>query len=102
MVLINDNASVPASTTALPVGTTECTFGVNLVMTGMVAFSITHSTTILAISGACPTVAPMPLSVIPCGQPKFNSSPCAPVSSTCAINSCQLSLVLSAINETIM
>src|SRR5688572_16523352 len=68
----------------------------------MVAFSITHSTTILAISGSWPTVAPIPLSVIPCGQPKFNSNPCAPVSSTCLINSCHFSRLLSAIRETIM
>src|SRR5215204_4073601 len=68
----------------------------------MFATSITHSTTIFAINGSCPTVAPMPLSVIPCGQPKFNSNPCAPVSSTCLINSCHFSRVLSAINETII
>src|ERR1043165_6656570 len=53
-----------------------------------------------AISGSCPTAAPIPLSVIPCGQPKFNSNPCAPVSSTFLISSCQLFLSLSAINET--
>src|SRR5688572_25066430 len=102
MVLISDKAFVPASTQALPVGTTECTLGVSLVITGIVAASITHSTTIFAISGSCPTVAPIPLSVIPCGQPKFNSRPCAPVSSTFFINSCQLLRSLSAIRETII
>src|SRR5882672_1690842 len=55
-----------------------------------------------AISGSCPTAAPMPRSVIPCGQPKFNSIPCAPVSSVFLIISCQLFLSLSAINETII
>ena len=102
MVLISDKALVPASTTALPVGTTECTLGVSFVITGMVAASITHSTTMRAISGSWPTAAPMPLSVIPCGQPKFNSRPCAPVSSTFLISSCQLFLSLSAIKETTM
>src|SRR5882724_5222349 len=68
----------------------------------MVAASITHSTTMQAISGSCPTAAPMPRSVIPCGQPKLSSSPCAPVSSTFFMSSCQLFLSLSAISETIM
>src|SRR6187402_2693627 len=102
MVLINDNALVPAFTTDLPVGTTECTLGVSLVITGICAASITHSTTMQAISGSCPTAAPIPRSVIPCGQPKFNSIPCAPVSSVFLINSAQLFLSLSAINETII
>src|SRR5436190_15082625 len=102
MVLISDNALLPAFTTDRPVGTTECTLGVSLVMTGIVAASITHSTTMQAISGSCPTAAPMPRSVIPCGQPKFNSMPCAPVSSTFFMSSCQLFLSLSAISETIM
>src|SRR6266496_5315187 len=102
MVLMSDNAFVPAFTTDLPVGTTEWTLGVSFVMTGIVAASITHSTTMQAISGSCPTAAPMPRSVIPCGQPKFNSIPCAPVSSVCLMSSCQLSLLLSAISETII
>src|SRR6187401_667404 len=102
MVLISDKPFEPAFTTERPVGTTECTLGVNFVITGIVAASITHSTTMQAISGSCPTVAPMPRSVIPCGQPKFNSIPCAPVSSVFLINSAQLFLSLSAINETII
>src|SRR5678816_1490052 len=100
MVLMSDNAFDPALTTERPVGTTECTLGVNFVMTGMVAASITHSTTMQAISGSCPTAAPIPRSVIPCGQPKFNSIPCAPVSSVCLMSSCQLFLLLSAMSET--
>src|SRR6187399_2428220 len=99
---MSDKPFEPAFTTERPVGTTECTLGVNFVITGMVAASITHSTTMQAISGSCPTVAPMPRSVIPCGQPKFNSIPCAPVSSVFLINSAQLFLSLSAINETII
>ena len=33
-------------------------------------------------SGTCPTAEPMPRSLMPCGQPKFSSTPSAPVSST--------------------
>ena len=67
----------------------------------MVAFSITHSTTIRAISGSAQQQLPLPLSVIPCGQPKFNSKPIAR-HLHCLISSCQLSRLLSAINETII
>ena len=43
-----------------------------------------HRVTISMYSGTCPTAEPMPRSLIPCGQPKFSSTPSAPVSSTCA------------------
>ena len=49
MVLMSDKPFEPAFTTERPVGTTECTLGVSLVITGIVAASITHSTTKQAI-----------------------------------------------------
>ena len=57
-------------------------FGVSLVMTGMRVFCLHQRTTISMYSGTWPTAAPMPRSLMPCGQPKLSSMPSAPVSST--------------------
>jgi len=51
-------------------------------------------------SGTWPTAEPMPRSDMPCGQPKFNSSPSQPVSSVRFTMSCHVSRVDSTINET--
>ena len=42
----------------------------------------TRRVTISMYSGTWPTAAPMPRSLMPCGQPKFSSMPSPPVSST--------------------
>ena len=47
--------------------------GVSLTRTGISAFSITHSVIIWQYSGTWPTAAPMPRSLMPCGQPKLSS-----------------------------
>src|SRR6218665_1795564 len=52
-------------------------------------------------SGTCPTAAPMPRSLMPWGQPKFSSTPSAPVSSTCARMFFQRSSSQATISETI-
>ena len=67
------------------------TLGVSLTRTGTAAFSITHSVIIWTYSGTWPTAAPMPRSLIPCGQPKLSSMPSAPVSLTRLTMSYQVS-----------
>ncbi len=76
------------------------TLGVSLTMTGSVAASFTHSVTMQVYSGTCPTAAPMPRSLMPCGQPKFSSRPSQPVSSERLTISCHASRLDSTISET--
>ena len=49
---------------------------------GMRVNCLHQRTTISTYSGTWPTAAPMPRSLMPCGQPKLSSMPSAPVSST--------------------
>ena len=81
MVLINDTASAPPSRHASAGYITSVIFGVSFTMTGTVAYFLHHSVACLIYSGTCPTAAPIPLSDIPCGQPKLSSNPSIPVSS---------------------
>ena len=74
-------------------------FGVSLTSTGVRATSFTHSVIISAYSGTWPTAEPMPRSLMPCGQPKFSSSPSAPASSARLTMSCQASRFDSTISE---
>ncbi len=53
-------------------------------------------------SGTWPTAAPMPRSLMPCGQPKFSSMPSAPVSSTIGRMRFQLSSTQGTMIETII
>ena len=76
------------------------TLGVSLTRTGTSAFSITHSVIIWTYSGTWPTAAPMPRSLIPCGQPKLSSMPSAPVSLTRLTMSYQVWALDSTISET--
>ena len=57
-------------------------FGVSLTITGIRVCALHQRATISMYSGTWPTAEPMPRSLIPCGQPKFSSTPSAPVSST--------------------
>ena len=57
-------------------------FGVSFTRHGSFVPSFTQRVTISTYSGTCPTAAPIPRSLIPCGQPKFSSTASAPVSST--------------------
>lgn len=61
----------------------------------------THCEILLTISGSCPQANPMPLSPIPCGQERFNSSASAPASSDLVANSTQSSSLKLAIIEAI-
>ena len=56
--------------------------GVSLTITGMRVYCLHQRATISMYSGTWPTAAPMPRSLMPCGQPKLSSMPSAPVSST--------------------
>ena len=76
------------------------TLGVSLTRTGTAVFSITHSVIIWTYSGTWPTAAPMPRSLIPCGQPKLSSMPSAPVSLTRLTMSYQVWALDSTISET--
>ena len=57
-------------------------FGVSFTITGMRVFALAQRVTISIYSGTWPTAAPMPRSDMPCGQPKFSSTPSHSVSST--------------------
>ncbi|SID94825.1 Uncharacterised protein [Mycobacteroides abscessus subsp. abscessus] len=50
-------------------------------------------------NGTCPDADPIPLSAIPCGQPKLSSSPSTPISSTRLTISCHFSCFGSTISE---
>ena len=82
MVLIRLTASVPPFFAARAGLRISVTFGVSLVITGMREYCLHQRTTISTYSGTRPTAAPMPRSLIPCGQPKLSSMPSTPVSST--------------------
>ena len=56
--------------------------GVSLTMHGSFECSLTQRATISMYSGTWPTAAPMPRSLMPCGQPKLSSTASAPLSST--------------------
>ena len=60
----------------------SATLGVSLTMTGIRVAAFTQRVTISMYSGTWPTAAPIPRSCMPWGQPKFSSTPSAPVSST--------------------
>ena len=76
-------------------------FGVSFTSTGVRATSFTQPVIMVAYSGTCPTAEPMPRSLMPCGQPKFNSSPSAPASSACLTMVCHASRVDSTISDAI-
>ena len=82
IVLIRAIPSAPAARAARAGWRMSVTLGVSFTSTGMAAFSITHSVIIWTYSGTWPTAAPMPRSLMPCGQPKLSSMPSAPVSLT--------------------
>ena len=82
MVLMSDTASAPPRWAARAGWRMSVTFGVSLTMTGIRECCLHQRVTISTYSGTCPTAAPMPRSLMPCGQPKFSSMPSAPVSST--------------------
>ena len=75
--------------------------GVSFTITGVRAFSLTQPVICSQYSGTCPTADPMPRSLMPCGHPKFSSSPSAPASSARCTISCQVSRLLSTISEAI-
>ncbi len=99
-VLISAIPSAPPARAARAGGRMSVTLGVSLTSTGSSAVSITHSVIIRTYSGTCPTAAPMPRSLIPCGQPKLSSNPSAPVSFTLRTISCHASRLDSTISDT--
>ncbi len=82
MVLINDTASAPPRTAPLAAVRMSVILGVSFTMVGKSEYCLHQAATISTYSGTWPTAAPIPRSDMPCGQPKFNSIPSAPVSST--------------------
>ena len=56
--------------------------GVSFTITGSFVYCLHQRVTISMYSGTWPTAEPMPRSLMPCGQPKFSSTPSQPVSST--------------------
>ena len=77
-------------------------FGVSLTRHGSFEPSLTQRVTISMYSGTWPTAAPMPRSLMPCGQPKFNSTASAPVSSTSGKIHFQSRSLHGTISETII
>jgi hypothetical protein len=78
MVLIIEMAFAPARLAARAGLVMSVMFGVSLTMTGISAASMTQPTMASITSGFWPTAEPMPRSHMPCGQPKFSSTPSAP------------------------
>ena len=81
-VLIRLTASAPRTRAARAAWRMSATLGVSLTMTGILVAAFTQRVTISTYSGTWPTAEPIPRSLIPWGQPKFSSTPSAPVSST--------------------
>jgi hypothetical protein len=98
MVLISEIALAPPLRAARAAWATLVMLGVSLTMTGISAASMTQPTMVSITSGFWPTAEPMPRSHMPCGQPKFSSTPSAPVSADRLSMSCQFSRV-SVISE---
>ncbi|KAF1039794.1 MAG: hypothetical protein GAK34_03089 [Delftia tsuruhatensis] len=101
MVLIRDTASAPPALAARAGKRTSVMLGVSFTITGSRLYCLHHCVTIWMYSGTWPTAAPMPRSLMPCGQPKFSSSPSAPVSSTMGRMRFQLSSTQGTISEAI-
>ena len=101
MVLMAESASAPPRFAARATVRMSVMFGVSFTSTGVRATSFTHSVIMHAYSGTCPTAQPMPRSLMPCGQPKFSSSPSAPASSERFTMSCQASRFDSTISDAI-
>ena len=80
MVLISDTPCAPPRRAASPCGTMLPTFGVSFTKTGTVLYLTAQPVIRSFTAGSWPTALPMPRSHIPCGQPKFSSSPSAPAS----------------------
>ena len=76
--------------------------GVSFTITGIRVADFIHRVTISIYSGTCPTAEPMRRSLIPWRQPKFSSTPCAPVSSTSGRISRQGASSQGTISETTM
>jgi hypothetical protein len=100
IVLISDTPCAPPACAASPCGTMSDTFGVSFTSTGTVAYSTAHDVISRLTFGSCPTAEPMPRSHMPCGHPKFSSSPSAPASIERLMISFHSSRV-STISETI-
>ena len=99
-VLIRLTASAPPARAARAARRMSATLGVSLTMTGMRVAARTQRVTISTYSGTWPTAEPMPRSFIPCGQPKFSSTPSAPVSSTVRRMRCHAGSSHGTISET--
>ena len=99
IVLIRLTASAPPRSAASAMWVMSVTFGVSFEITGVFATSLAHDVIISVYSGTWPTAAPMPRSLMPCGQPKFSSSASEPASSARRTMSCQVSRLDSTIRE---
>ena len=82
MVLMSETASAPPALAARAGWRMSVMLGVSLTMTGMRVCALHQRVTISMYSGTWPTAEPMPRSHMPCGQPKFSSTPSHSVSST--------------------
>ena len=101
IVLMRLTASAPPRLAAAAGFLTSVMLGVSFTMQGMRLYCFTQRVTISIYSGTWPTAEPMPRSLIPCGQPKFSSTPSAPVSSICFRIAFQLSSSQGTMSEMI-
>ena len=102
MVLMRDTASAPPALAARAGRRTSVMLGVSFTMTGSLVYSLHQAVTIWMYSGTWPTAAPMPRSLMPCGQPKFSSMASAPVSSTRGRMAFQLASTQGTMMDTTM
>ncbi len=102
MVLISDTASAPPFLAARAGRRTSVMLGVSLTMTGSLLYCLHQAVTISMYSGTWPTAAPMPRSLMPCGQPKLSSMPSAPVSTRRAKMAFHADSVHGTIKDTII
>jgi hypothetical protein len=98
---MSDTPSAPPLYAAREPTRMSVMLGVSLTRHGMRVLSFTQRVTISMYSGTCPTAAPMPRSLMPCGQPKFSSTASAPVSSTIGRIHFQSCSLQGTISETI-
>ena len=101
MVLMAESPSAPPCFAARAMRRMSVTLGVSFTSTGVRATSFTHSVIIEQYSGTWPTALPMPRSLMPCGQPKFSSSPSAPASSDASRSRAMLRACDSTISDAI-
>ena len=101
-VLMSEMPSAPPRRAASAGARMFVTLGVSFTTTGIRVCFLHQRVTISMYSGTWPTAEPMPRSDMPCGQPKFSSTPSQSVSSTRARIAFQFSSSHGTMSETTM